>query len=97
MNKQREKVFDGKKRNMPPAFTERHLDKQKRTIEIYLPPTCSLSGAKLMREGKSLMQGLCPTENMYVVTKIFNIFLSGTVQSWLIYTIKISCLFSFTI
>lgn len=80
---------------MSSAFIERYLDKLKRMTENYLPPTCSLRGDKLTTEGKALMQGLCPTENMYMVTKIFNIFLSGTAQSWLIYTIKTSCPFGF--
>lgn len=44
--------------------TERHSGKWKWMTEIYLPPTCSLSGAKLISEGKSLTSGLCPVENM---------------------------------
>jgi len=35
--------------------------------EIYLPPTCSLSGATVISEGKSLTSGLCPTENTWNV------------------------------
>lgn len=66
-----------KNMNMPLAFIERHLDKWIMT-EIYLLPTCSLSCAQLISDGKSLMSGLCPTENMSMLTTTFNIFLSGT-------------------
>lgn len=65
MNKQQVSTFGVEKNmNIPLVFTERHLGKWKQMMEIYIPSTRSLLGAKLISESKSLMSGLCYTENM---------------------------------
>lgn len=47
-----------------PSFHWKTLGYVQRTTKIYLPPTRGLSGAELISDSKSLMSGLCLTENM---------------------------------